>query len=312
MLSRTDDAVTLQAPATIGNFGPGFDVSSLALQQLGDRIELARADEDVIHVKGPGSVNVPEAWSQNLAGATLDHLREATGVDQAYKLTLHKPRKAGSGLGSSASSAAGAALAFHGLNPDLGLAPEDLIHAAGLAEGGGRPHYDDVAAVVLGGLALVRPGGQRPEARRVTPPADLHLAIAVPDLEVETSRMRQVLPEAVPLVDAVANLGAVATLVDAFHRGDVATIGACLDDRLAVPYRSEELAFYPEARQAGLDAGGLGVTLCGSGPAMVAACGEAGQAGQVARAMTETIEDHGTPAEAVVARPEEEIPYDAL
>ncbi len=312
MLSRTNDAVTLQAPATIGNFGPGFDVSSLALEALGDRIQVALADEDLLHVEGPGAVNVPGAWSENLAGATLDHLREVHEVDQAYEVTLHKPRKAGSGLGSSASSAAGVALAFHGLNPKLGLRPEDLIHAAGLAEGGGRPHYDDVAAVVLGGLALVRPGQGRPEARRVQPPSGLHLAITVPDLEIETTRMRQVLPDRVPLADAVANLGAVSTLVDAFHRGDVATIGACLDDRLAVPYRAEALPFYEPVCRAGLEAGGLGVTLCGSGPSLVAVCASGGAAGEVARAMTETVEDHGTAAEAVVARPEEEIPYDAL
>lgn len=312
MLSRTHDTVTLQAPATIGNFGPGFDVSSLALQELGDRIEVSRADEDRIHVQGPGAVNVPEAWSENLAGATLDHLRETHGIDQAYEVTLHKPRKAGSGLGSSASSAAGVALAFHGLHPKLGLAPEDLIHAAGRAEGGGRPHYDDVAAVVLGGLALVRPGQDRPRVRRVPPPADLHLAITIPDLEVETTQMRRVLPDQVPLADAVANLGAVSTLVDAFHRGDVATIGACLEDRLAVPYRAEALSFYDATREAGLAAGGLGVTLCGSGPSMVAVCAGPEAAGEVARAMTEPVEDHGTAAEAVVARPEEEIPYDAL
>ncbi len=310
MLSRSGSTVTLEAPATVGNFGPGFDVMSLALAGLGDTIHLSPADEDRIEVTGPGAGEIPTAWRENVAGRCLDRLRETTGVDACFEVTLEKPRGCGSGLGSSASSAAGVALAFHALDPDAGLEARTLVEAAGRADAAGTPHFDDVAAVVLGGLALVDPTVDGLALSRVPPPEGLHLALAVPDLVVETHEMRDVLPETVRLEDAVANLAAVARLVDACHTGDVETVGACLGDRLAAPHRIAKLAIVPPARKAAQAAGALGSALAGSGPSIVAACKSQASAERVAEAMCEAVREHEIPAKPLTARPEHEVPYD--
>lgn len=310
MLSRSGSTVTLDAPATVGNFGPGFDVMSLALAELGDTIHLTPASEDSLEVTGPGAGEIPTAWRENVAGRAIDRLREATGIDTRFHVRLEKPRGCGSGLGSSASSAAGTALAFHASVPEADLSAEALVDAAGRADATDAPHFDDVAAVVLGGLALVDPTVEGLALSRVPPPEGLHLALAVPELLVETHEMRDVLPDQVAMADAVANLAAVARLVDACHTGDVATVGACLGDRLAAPHRIAKLAFVPPAREAAREAGALGSALAGSGPSVVAACQSEASAAQVAEAMCVAIREHEIPAEPLTARPEHEVPYD--
>lgn len=310
MLSRAGTTVSLTLPATVGNFGPGFDVASLALAGHGDRLELRPADEDRIRCSGPGADGLPRAWAANVAGRCLDLLREATGVDERYEVSLTKPRPAGSGLGSSASSSAGAALAFHALNPKAGLTAADLVRAAGQAEAcAGGAHFDDVAAVVTGGFALVD-GSDELVVNRVDPPQDLVLAVAVPSLVKRTRQMRAVLPETVRRADAVGNLAALGRMVDAMHRGDVAGIGACLRDRLASVHRTRDLAFYEPARHAAIDAGAYGAVLSGSGPSIVAVLDDEGAARRAAESMVSTIRDHEVPADPLVAYPLHEEPYD--
>ncbi len=299
------DRVTIRASATCGNFGPGFDTFSLALAGLGDRIEVSVAHEDRITMDGPGAASLPSAWGANVAGAALDHLRRAAGLEECYDVCIMKGQPGGSGLGSSASSAGGAALAFHALHPELGLTPEALVEAAaaGEAVAAGR-HYDDVSAVILGGVAVVRLRAGRPVLGRLQPPADLHLAIVSPDLALPTREMRALLPETVPLADAVSNIGNAAALVAACHDGDVAALGACLDDRLSTPYRKARLPYFDDARAAALAAGAYGVAISGSGPAMIAVCDDGQAAGVVAAAMAAAVQEHQIPARALTARPE--------
>lgn len=311
MLSRSGSTVELAAPATVGNVGPGFDVASLALGGLGDRIEVTPAEADRLVVTGPGAEGVPEAWSKNVAGRCLDRLRATTGIETGYEVRLEKPRRCGSGLGSSASSAAGVALAFHALNPDAGLSARALVREAGYADAHeGTPHFDDVAAVVLGGVALVDPATEGLSVSRVAPPERLRLAIAIPDLVRETAKMRAVLPENVPRVDAVANLAALARLIDACHRDDVEAVGASMRDRIATPHRAKHLPFFEATRTAGLEAGALGAALAGSGPAVFGVVDDEAVGRRVAEAMVQAVRESGVDCKALVAAPEQEVPYD--
>lgn len=302
----------VHAPATIGNCGPGFDTLSLALHGIGDQVTLRVADEDRIEVRGPGSEEIPTQWTHNVVGPALDALRLAFGTTDPLHVILNKPRPGCSGLGSSASSAGGAALAFARLYPDLTVQPVDLFEAAYQGEqvaGGGNP--DDVAAVVQGGLSIVRWRGDGPQPARVQPPGDLHVAIAVPDVRLATTAMREALPDAWPRDAVVANLGNTAALVDACHRGDGRALAECLDDALALPARRAHVPFFDAMRAAGLTAGAHGVCLSGSGPAVAAFCTDPGTADRVAHEMALACDAEGHACEALVARPEMEVMHAA-
>lgn len=264
-------AVSASAPCTVGNFGPGFDVLSLALARPGDTVTLAHAERDRLVTEGPGSADVPAEWKANCATRALDHLRAATGHAGALGVRVVKGVPPGSGLGSSASSAAAAVKAFARLHPgavDTGLA----LDAAAEGEAAASPgHRDDVAAALFGGLALVGPGAR--DARRVPTPPDLRLAVARPHVALETRRMRALVPREPPLDAVVANLSAVARLVDACHRADVAALGRAVDDdRLARPARGPHVPGFEAAREAALAAGAHGCCISGSGPASLAVC----------------------------------------
>ena len=299
----------VQAPATVGNFGPGFDAFALALHGLGDRIELRRSDEDALEVEGHDAV--PREWKRNVACVALDAARKAARVKQRFEVRIRKSMPPGSGLGSSASSAGGAVLAFHAFRGVL--TPEQLVLAAGEGEAvaAGR-HYDDVAAVIMGGLAIVRNHGQGLHVSRVHPPEGLHLAVVLPQKSFATKEMRRILPAKVSREDAVANLGNAAALVQAFHDSDVEAIGACLGDRIATPARSKRMPWFEDVREAALAAGGLGVALSGSGPAMVCVTSSRRAAGSVASAMQAAVEGHRVEAEAFAAVPEREVMHRAV
>ncbi|MGQ0536028.1 MAG: homoserine kinase [Methanobacteriota archaeon] len=307
--------VRIEAPATIGNFGPGFDVCALALASLGDVVTLEPAARDEIVLSGAGASGVPTEWGKNVVGAVLDVLRWRSGIEDRLRVRIRKAMPPGSGLGSSASSSGGAALAFHALyGRRAKRSPADLVDAAswGEARVSGR-HYDDVAAVVLGGLAIVR--GEGPDGlrlSRVPPPRDLHIAILRPHVRLDTHEMRRILPRKVPRADAVANLANVALLVDAMHRGDVDAVGHAIDDRIATPARSRRIRGFAEIRDAALSAGASGCGISGSGPALFAVTDSGARAASVARAMAAAARSKRVPATAFAARPERKVMHDAV
>lgn len=259
-----------EAPCTVGNFGPGFDVLSLALARRGDRVVLETADADRVSVTGPGAGKVPTAWAENSACAAIDALRRATGERAPLHVRIEKGMPPGSGLGSSASSNAAAVRAFarlHGLALDAATALGAA--AAGEAVATGSAHTDDVAAALFGGLTVV--GGEgRDLVVRLTPPP-LRLVVARPEQDLPTREMRRLIPPSIPKEDAVRNLSNVARIVHACHVQDAAMLCRALDDRISRPYRAPKVAGFDAARDAALAAGALGFVLCGSGPAVMAA-----------------------------------------
>lgn len=302
----------VRTPATVGNFGPGFDAFALALHGLGDVVEVGRSRTDRLEVTGRCADGVPTAWDRNTATVAVDRLRETTGRTGPLAVRIDKRIPPGSGLGSSAASAGGAALAFAALHRDLDLDAGALVEAAAAGEeaSSGR-HHDDVAAVVLGGLAITRVADGRVHLARVDPPPDLHVAIVVPELTRTTREMRALVPERVDRAAAVGNLQRSAALVAAFQRGDVAEVGACLEDGIAAPHRTRGIVFYDDVREAARRAGAFGATLSGSGPAVVAVTDAPERAEVVAEAMREAVVDHGTAARSLVARPEREVMHRA-
>lgn len=295
-----------EAPCTVGNFGPGFDVFSLALARRGDRVWLRKGDADKVTVRGPGAERVPTEWARNSACASLDHLRALTGRRDPLEVVIEKGMPPGSGLGSSASSNAAAVRAFARLFAAK-LTPLEALEAAaaGEAVASGSTHRDDVAAALFGGLTVV--GGEGPDAViRLRPPA-LHLVVARPEVELPTREMRRLIPDALPKADVVRNLSNVARIVHACHADDAALLCRALDDRISRPYRAPRVPLYDVARDAALAAGAQGFLLSGSGPAMIAALPATLDARPVETAMRDAFLKGGVDAEIFTTAPLAEV-----
>lgn len=262
------------APASIGNLAAGFDSLGAALapldgSRLGDEVALAPADRPSLRCEGPFASQLPADPDQNLAWAAVRAFEARLGRPvPPLTLTLSKNLPVGSGLGSSATTIVATLVA---LNHTLGapLDPAALLEAAGEAECGssGGRHLDNVAPALLGGLRLLSPDGA---ALALPWPEDLRLVVASPDFSLTTREARAVLPAQVPLSLAVDHGRNLATLVHALHTGDTAHLRLALRDLLAEPHRAALVRGFRGVQQAALEAGALGCSLSGAGPAVFA------------------------------------------
>jgi len=140
----------------------------------------------------------------------------------------------------------------------------------------------------------------------------MRIAVAVPSLVLRTADMRQVLPDLVPLRDAVSNVGKASTLALALVRGDAELAGRCLEDRFAEPPRSQLLRGYAGARQAALAAGAAGFAISGSGSAVFAIASTQQAAQRSAKAMRHAFASDGTDAKAFTTTVDNSLPIRAL
>ncbi len=286
------DHITVKAPATSANLGSGFDVFGIALQIPYDIIELEPQDVTEIKVDGVGRDLISTDPAKNTAGITASEL----GCNA--KITVHKGIRPCSGLGSSAASAAGAAL---GLNELFGLrlSENELIRAAVKGEKvvSGAAHADNVAAALLGGFTIAN--GEN--VIQLEPP-DIGIVAVLPDISVETRAARSILPPKVSLEDLVFNVGNASSLVIGMVTGNLELIGRSMQDRIITPVRSKLIPCYEDVRESALEAGAAGATISGSGPAMIAVC-EFDRRGEIADAMVGAFNRNGIKSEPFITRP---------
>ena len=267
---------TVLVPASSANLGPGFDVLGAALE-----LELALEVTEVGSFSvDAGSLPVPSDRT-NLIVRAFERLHPADDI--AFEISGDIPLARG--LGSSAAAIVAGLLAADHLY-ELGHSRESIFRLACELEG----HPDNVAAALFGGIVVCGPSGsiagETPPDPIVlgsgeaalsdasmpalmTPPDGLEAILVIPGEKVSTEAARASLPSAVPLVDAVHNVGAAAQLVLGIERSDLTLIERGLADRVHQPYRS---GLYPRSMEivdAARDLGAIGATISGAGPTVL-------------------------------------------
>jgi homoserine kinase len=302
-------SVSVFAPATVANLGPGFDVLGVAVEGLGDTVIATRIDGEpgveLGEVTGDGG-RLPRDPARNTATvAALRIVREA-GV--RVRLDVHKGLPLSSGLGSSASSAVAGAVAAavvcgHTLDADRSwLLPATLD---GEQAATGSRHADNVAPCLMGGGVVVHhPSADPPECVALPLPSSLRIVLAVPALELSTADARAALPAAISLGAAVGAWARVAGLVAACYRGDLDLLGRCLRDDIVEPVRGPLIPGFAAVRDAALQAGALASTISGAGPTLFAVTGSREVAKRVAAAMKAAWEAQGVACTTHLTRPD--------
>jgi len=294
------DKVIVSSPATIANFGPGFDSFGLCLESPEDTITIRRLPRDRVEVKVLGKHKIPADPMKNTASYAAMRFSELCGCERiGFSMTIRKGMKPGSGLGSSAASSTGGALAMATL---IGARKSELVlEAAAMGEElvAGSRHFDNVSAALYGGFTVVSDLRTRTVIRIRPPP--FQIIVVVPDISVETKRARKILPESVPMEHAVCNIGLASGMLHAMMSRNVKKIGACLDDRLALPYRSALIPGYEGVRKAALSAGAYGMSIGGSGPAVFAIT--RGKAATIRRSMVQAFSAAGLASESFITVP---------
>lgn len=275
-------------PASLSNLGPGFDTLGLCIGGIGDVVQARLADEPGVHIANivGDKGRLPRNPKENTASVAVQAVLDRTDPSVGIEISIEKGIPLGSGVGGSAASAVAGAWAANVL---LGqpLKRKDLVPAVldGEAGADGARHGDNVLPALMGGLVVVSSSNPS-NYRCIQLPANLHIALLLPEVEVLTRDARDILPRQVDLADAVHNISQVAFLMDALQSGDWEAAGkAIMTDRLVEPVRATLLPCYEAVRRAALEAGAFGCALSGSGPAMFAIVPNRAAAQTVARAM---------------------------
>ncbi len=280
-------AVEVFAPATIANLGAGFDILGMAIEAPYDTIYAERTDEPGIFidsVTGDGE-RLPRDPQMNTAGIAAQQVLDLLMIrESGVRLRIHKGLPLESGMGSSAASAAGAAIAVNALFGNS-LRREELLPACVEAEAAvsGR-HADNVAPALLGGIVLIT--GLTPESIYKLPvPENLVLALVTPAVSVATADARAALPDTIPLSTYVQQSAAVALLIAAIYSNDVRHMAQAMESDIIVePARQHLMPGLYEVREAAREAGALATIISGAGPTLCSICETSNVARLVAEA----------------------------
>ena len=284
--------VTVTCPATIANLVCGFDVLGMCLNDPADTMEVILLEENIIKITSADGYPLPEDPMLNTAGAPLvEMIKELEGTT-GFELLIHKHIKPGSGLGSSAASAAGAVVAANALLNNR-FSQEDLLRFAMFGEkvASGVKHADNVAPCIYGGITLIRSIHPLDVVALNAPP--LFITVVHPQIEVKTSDARQILRKEVQLKDAIKQWGNIAGLVAGFMKNDYALIGRSLEDVIIEPVRSMLIPGFQEVKKRCKEAGALGGGISGSGPSIFMLNKEEGIARETEKIMQDVFTQIG-------------------
>ena len=274
--------VIIKAPATIANFGPGFDVFALALEEPYDIVKVSLNDKSSINVSidGPDE-GIPTSAKNNTAGLAAIRFFENTKLPKGVDVQIRKRMKSCAGLGTSGASAVAC---VYGLNILFGsnLSQEEIIEIAsgGEVASGSVAHADNVAGCLLGGFVLIK--NYHPlEVVKIEVP-EVPIVICVLKKAKRTSR--GLIPNKISLSKATEQNSYCASLIHAVLSGDLKAIGEAVNkDHISEPVRSRFIPGYDEIKKKVLDAGAYGCNVSGGGSSVFAICEEdkTGEIGEV-------------------------------
>lgn len=285
--------IKIFSPATVANLSCGFDVLGCCLDNVGDEMRIVKNDLEKVRITRISGQELPMETNQNVAGvavqALLDHLKEMQGFD----IEIDKKIKVGSGIGSSAASAAGAVFAVNKLLGEP-FSRNELVPFAMEGErlASGNAHADNVAPALLGGFSLVRSYDPF-EVISLPSPPEIRIVVLHPFIEIKTKDSRSIIKQQVSLKKAIKQWGNLGAFVSALHMNDYDLLGRSLQDEIVEPIRSILIPYFSELKKIALENGALGFGISGSGPSVFSICKGQESAQRVKEAINNFYMDKG-------------------
>jgi len=268
---RVGQGVEVHVPATTANVGPGFDCLGAALkldnvfeirciEGGSERFDLIIEGTEGAHLRGgPDNLvyrSAQRVWKE--AG------QEPVALEARVRLAVPPAR----GLGSSATAIVAGLIGANALMGEP-LSKEKLLELAIDLEG----HPDNVVPSLVGGLCMTaKAASHRWRVVRCEWSAAVQAVVAIPAIRLTTSEARRAMPKAIPVGDAVINLGSLTLLLQGLRTGNGDLITDGMHDRLHEPYRWGLIPGGKAVREAALAAGAWGCVISGAGPSLLALC----------------------------------------
>ncbi|MBB1255099.1 homoserine kinase [Streptomyces alkaliterrae] len=259
-------AVRVRVPASSANLGPGFDAFGLALGLYDDVVVRVAESGLDIDIAGEGADTLPRDESHLLVRSMRAAFDVLGGQPRGLEVVCANRIPHGRGLGSSSAAICAGIVAARAVTTGGAERLDDaaMLELASEIEG----HPDNVAACLYGGFTLAWTDAGVARAVRMEPAASVVPVVFVPARPVLTETARGLLPRQVPHVDAAANAGRAALLVEALTRRPELLLAAT-EDRLHQEYRAPAM---PESVNLvnRLRADGVPAVISGAGPTVLA------------------------------------------
>lgn len=266
------DEIKIFSPATVANLSCGFDVLGCCLDNVGDEMTVRKNDLQELRITKVTGQKLPLEIEKNVAGVAVKKMLDDLGENQGFDIEINKKIRVGSGIGSSAASAAGAVFAVNSLLKEPFTAQQLISFAmAGEQLASGNAHADNVAPALLGGFCLIR--SYTPlEVINLPSPQELRMVILHPLIEIKTQDSRSILRQTVSLKKAVDQWGNLGALVSALYTDNYDLLGRSIADGIIEPIRSILIPYFEDIKHVALENGALGYGISGSGPSVFALC----------------------------------------
>jgi len=286
--------IKVLAPATVANVACGFDVLGFALSDINDELVMKIVPNKGVTIINKDNFDLPTEATQNVIGVSLLAMLEEIDEEIGFEVESTKNIKPGSGIGSSAASAAGAVFGANYLL-DNRFSNEELIRFAMCGEelASGSKHADNIAPCIYGGFTLIR--SNDPLDIIPIPSPFLYVTIIHPQIEVKTSDARSILKKQVLLSDAVKQWGNVGGLIAGLMKNDYDLISRSLVDHVVEPIRSMLIPNFDEMKKRGIEAGAMGGGISGSGPSIFLISKDQSTALKVEKVAKEVYSEIGLP-----------------
>jgi homoserine kinase len=287
MLSRR--YVKVRVPASTSNLGPGFDTIGLALK-IYNTITVEPSSRGV-HITASGEGNnelskIEDSMVLKAMRATFRSLGVPDCECEKIHINIENEVPISRGLGGSATAIIGGVLlAAEMCNRKLSYG-EILEIALPIDDS----HPDNVTPSLVGGLTVSMIENEKVHFLKVPVPSKLNCIVSIPKTGLSTQLARQILPDKVPLKDAVFNLQSIALLLASFVSNNLEALPLAMQDRLHQPYRT---ALFPQMQdifKSALEAGADGVALSGAGSSVIAFVEDRNTIERVTSSMQKTLE----------------------
>lgn len=296
------DEIRVFCPATVANVSCGFDVLGLALETVGDEMVVRKSKGKGIKITKITGQELPLETEKNVAGVAALTFLEHIKYDEGFEIEIHKSIKPGSGIGSSAASAAGAVWAINQL---LG-SPFEKTNLVKFAMQGEKlasnvAHADNVAPAIYGGFTLVRSYDPL-DIVPIPTPSELYATVIHPQIEIKTADSRKILKTNITLAQGIQQWGNLGGLVAGLFTEDYELIGRSLEDYIVEPIRSILIPEFMTIKEEVKKAGALGSGISGSGPSIFALSKGEKVAQRVAESMKKVYQNIGVDYDVHVSR----------
>ena len=179
-------SVKVFAPATVANVAVGFDHVGFAIDGVGDEIIIREGSKPGLIITKITGCNgkLPLEVNRNTAGVAAQSFLKSIGrSDEPLEMEIHKKMPFGSGLGSSAASAAAGVYGVERFLR-LGIDKHNLLRYAveGEQVADGSWHADNVAPSLLGGMIWIHDNTAL-DVRKLYVPKGLLAVVIYPQIE---------------------------------------------------------------------------------------------------------------------------------